>query len=300
MAGWNSLTWPESEWLDTEAGWGFTPVVHWEINVHRLNQPSPRTSLACYINAACVVVFFAGRLLCSERFSCRCSPNSTPATLTTSFWNHADRNHHLDDGITPDAKGWTHTSQKHLLLLSDGCSFCCRFFPTPTLVRYLWWSWACHCLSVSWSRLSIKPLRTRVSVCFLIRIRAEPTSGSLIDSIKGSTVTVNIPLLRAVHLVIFKWDASLQSYPGCLKALLQSNRIHHHNESIRPCLGKGNASSWFIWKPKYASGWSEEHQVIPATILTSIEFADQRNGRFYFGLQGAFWKSLWHKQSRPF
>ena len=36
----HSLTWPESDWLDSGAEWGCTPVVHSASNVHRLNQPS--------------------------------------------------------------------------------------------------------------------------------------------------------------------------------------------------------------------------------------------------------------------
>ena len=43
MAGLSSLPWPESDWLDSGAWWGCTPVVHWAISVHRLNQPSPHT-----------------------------------------------------------------------------------------------------------------------------------------------------------------------------------------------------------------------------------------------------------------
>ena len=40
MAGLGSLTWPESDWLDSWVWWGFTPVVHWAISVHRSNQLS--------------------------------------------------------------------------------------------------------------------------------------------------------------------------------------------------------------------------------------------------------------------
>ena len=41
--GWVKPTWPESDWLDSGARWGCTHVVHWLINVHSLNQPSPHT-----------------------------------------------------------------------------------------------------------------------------------------------------------------------------------------------------------------------------------------------------------------
>ena len=43
MASLSSLTWPDSDWLDSGAWWGCTPVSHEAINVHRLNQPSPHT-----------------------------------------------------------------------------------------------------------------------------------------------------------------------------------------------------------------------------------------------------------------
>ena len=39
----SNLTWPESDWLVSGAGWGCTPIVHWKINVHTFNQPSPHT-----------------------------------------------------------------------------------------------------------------------------------------------------------------------------------------------------------------------------------------------------------------
>ena len=43
IAGSSSRTLPESDWLDSGAGWGCTPVLHWEINIHRSNQQSPDT-----------------------------------------------------------------------------------------------------------------------------------------------------------------------------------------------------------------------------------------------------------------
>ena len=36
MAGLSSLTWPESVWLDSVAGWGCTPVAHWVINAQHV------------------------------------------------------------------------------------------------------------------------------------------------------------------------------------------------------------------------------------------------------------------------
>ena len=36
--GEDGLTWPESDWLDSGAAWGCTPVAHWWISV-MLNQP---------------------------------------------------------------------------------------------------------------------------------------------------------------------------------------------------------------------------------------------------------------------
>ena len=46
-AGLSSLTWPETDWLDCGAEWGCTPVAHWGISVHRINQPSPQGEIAC-------------------------------------------------------------------------------------------------------------------------------------------------------------------------------------------------------------------------------------------------------------
>ena len=44
MAGSSSLTLQESDsWLHSGAGWGCIPVVHWEVNAHRINQPAPHT-----------------------------------------------------------------------------------------------------------------------------------------------------------------------------------------------------------------------------------------------------------------
>ena len=43
LIGLSSLTWPASNWLDSGAGWGCTPVAHWLTNVHGSNPPSPHT-----------------------------------------------------------------------------------------------------------------------------------------------------------------------------------------------------------------------------------------------------------------
>ena len=60
MAGGSSPTWPDSHWLDSEAGWGCTPVMHWALctgetsphHMHTQTTPCNNTSLCAVVAGA--------------------------------------------------------------------------------------------------------------------------------------------------------------------------------------------------------------------------------------------------------
>ena len=107
MDGLSSLTWPESDWLDSGAGWGCTLVVHWAINVHGLNQPSTHKLWELYWMAT-----------------------SAPVSLSINLCNKPVLQHHHPASLSVEVAVWL------WLLDSLSMSVQCAFFSCKIVIDW--------------------------------------------------------------------------------------------------------------------------------------------------------------------